>query len=475
MDDELLRTRVREVIDRLGPPSADLRVRIAAAIPPERVKRRPRPLHWAIGLIAVALVAAVAGILVEDLRAARPQPTETTPSPSPPSVNAPAFRGQGKLAFISAGRLYLLDGSAGALRTVATAGAAAAPTWSPSGRWLLYTADRRQWLLPADGLHAAAVLSVAGTPTWSPSSDILAVRAQDGLWWVPSEGPPRRVVSTAIASVAWSPDARTLAYSVLRARQNDAVYTISAEGGPPREVPLDLSATRNYQPGADNGIAVEGWWPNGGGLLLRRNPSHSASIAADGWLLESVPLEGGAVHTMAKVAPSSLPAGSPDGRRLLIVEDFGGGRILWKDKAIAECDVLAGQCRRMPQPAGTVSLEPAWSTGGKEVAFVRASAGSALSGFGAEAVSAWNGTRSLWVAGADGSSPREITAAGRGVIAPMWSPDGKHILFIRDFSLWLLELSGSASVRIADGLFGGELPPSYYGQINWQGQIAWSP
>src|SRR5580693_8104443 len=49
---------------------------------------------------------------------------------------ASALAGNGELAYVAAGRLYLLGGSAGTLHRVSLPGLASAPGWSPDHRWL---------------------------------------------------------------------------------------------------------------------------------------------------------------------------------------------------------------------------------------------------------------------------------------------------------------------------------------------------
>ncbi len=472
MDDDILRRRVRKIISPLTPSSSNLRARIVASIPPRRPNPNVRLWSWAIALTALSLLVAIVGTALSQSRLLRARPAEESsiPSPSPgeTQINVGAFKGQGSLAFISNARLYILDGQAGVVRTVGAAGETLG-AWSPSGHWLLFRRGQQPWLVAADG-SAAHALPIRGGAGWSPASDILALVGPDGLWLIPAIGSSRRLVSPPVGSFAWSHDGRALAYTVSRPGATDSVFTVDIESGLAQEVRLDLGRTRIYNNSINNGITAIGWWADGQGLLIQRDPDHSASLAADGLPLESVPLHGGIVQTLAGLAPGSRLAQSQDGR-LLITQ--GLGRVAWENKKVAVCDARTGECHDFQQPTGKVSLEPAWSTDNARVAFVRADGGSSIPGFGPEAIATWNRTRSLWVSDAGGSQAREIQAAGKGVFGPMWSRDNRHILFMRDYTIWLLDLDGAKAVRIADGLFGGKLPSSSYGQANWLGQLSW--
>ena len=52
--------------------------------------------------------------------------------------------------------------------------------------------------------------------------------------------------------------------------------------------------------------------------------------------------------------------------------------------------------------------------------------------------------RELWIANRDGDDAHRVAAAGEGVAAPRWLPDGRHLLFVRDGRVWLLDATGAA-------------------------------
>jgi Tol biopolymer transport system component len=67
----------------------------------------------------------------------------------------------------------------------------------------------------------------------------------------------------------------------------------------------------------------------------------------------------------------------------------------------------------------------------------------------------------LWVAGGDGTNPRQITNFGCASFAPTFTPDGKKILFAsnkhkcdsREFELYLINVDGSGLEQITN--YGG--------------------
>jgi Tol biopolymer transport system component len=67
----------------------------------------------------------------------------------------------------------------------------------------------------------------------------------------------------------------------------------------------------------------------------------------------------------------------------------------------------------------------------------------------------WTDRRELWVANRDGAEARRVTAAGDGVHSPRWLPDGRHLVFVRDGLVWLLDPSSGGSTPVAGPLRAG--------------------
>lgn len=401
-----------------------------------------------------------------------------------PVVDAAAFRGQGHLAFVWGNTVYILDGRTGSLHHLAGSAPVIQMAWSPDGRWLAYirgsdaaTGTGELWLVRGDGSGLHRVMDLPAdvqTFTWSPTTRVLAVTLNGGakpssaLWFVPLNGRPFSISAPepGAGGIIWSSDATRLAYSVVLpfrdpSSRSEALYTMPATGG---------ASTRRLT-AKESGIIIAGWWPDGKGLFFWLDPQHSASIAVDGLQLFTMPL-GGKPHVLTTTLTYADWL-SLSGRRLLLVA--GSFRPVWSGKHLAVCDVEAGTCTSLPRRPGVVTLDPAWSSHGNRIAYVQARDLGNTYGFSTNhALQSWVRTRTLWVADAQGNGAHALIARGGGVYSPQWSADGRHVLYVRDNALWLIDVRGGPPTRIV-----GPFPQSpaqlwYYGHISWSDVYIWN-
>jgi hypothetical protein len=430
-------------------------------------------------------------------------------------VNASAFAAQGRLAFVSAGTLYVLDGSTAGRPAVVDRVAApahvVAPAFSSDGKWLAFLVTQPSsypqvsgytgtlWLARANGTEARAVLRAAGPFAWSPARDVLAATGYPASGTAPPRlyelgpGLASRLIPGASGPAAWSPDGRQLAFASMSGRPpgrfTGLLETMPAAGGTP-EV--------RYR-SAGNALELAGWWPAGGGLLTWIDFDSSASLAADGLPLVSVPLTGQPSSGQPSSGqpssgqpssgqPSSGQPSSGQPARLgttlvypafvsvsrgssVVAISAGDDRYEWDGKRIQVCK-LAGGCAGLPAGSpGATSTDPALSPGGKYLAFVHG-AGKGAAGLGQRSVSIWYRTRSLWLDTLGTGQVRRVTAAGTSVADPTWSADGSRLLYVRDNGLWLVNPAGGSPVRVVGSLFSGAWP-NYYDYIDWPDQFAW--
>jgi len=417
---------------------------------------------------------------------ARPIPTRPAgPGPSQSTVmrslqvNAAAFKGMGRLAFVCGGLLYILDGQAGRVRQLTKEGVSSQPAWSHDGEWLAFMHEATPkamsavWLARFDGtqLRQVSNTDLGYRFSWSPAKNVLAVDGKNGLLLVPVNGVRRRLRE---GGLSWAPDGGSLAYSFTLPfdfnhpeGRTDALRTITVEGGQP--------VNRLTAPGG-NGIVLAGWWPNGKGLLYWLDPDHSASLMADGVDLYSLRLGASEPELLASGLDRRGWLSTSSGNRLVMVK--GGPRIVWANKSLALINLESGNVQDLENLAGCVTIDPSLSPDGSQIALVAArDLGDHVWGFNrTEDLTSWVATRTLWVENSDGSGAHPLTAAGRGIYQPQWSKNGKRILYVKDNSLWLIGIDGGEPEEICGPLSYEDPttgPFGYYGFVSYLDEMAW--
>ncbi|MGH3190530.1 MAG: TolB family protein [Streptosporangiaceae bacterium] len=412
--------------------------------------------------------------------------------------------GQGELAYVAGGRLYLLGGSAGSMRRISLPGVPGAPGWSPDHRWLAvqvtppapasnpYQAEPTVlYVLRADGSGVRPLTPKSWTTqqyAWSPARDELAAVVTPPATGTsipasrletidPVSGAVRVLMSApAIVGAAWSPNGRTLAAGKGETSGQPGsnsfhwigqLETLSAAGGP-------AAVVRSWAGGL---LELAGWWPDGSGLLYWPDPQGSASLAADGLPLDSIGL--GATSARRTLAASMLVHSSwiafaPGGHELAVVS--GGNREIWQGgKAITVCGQTAS-CQPVPQPSGTVSTQPGWSQAGR-LTFARGSAAgpfgpSGKADFSPAWVTRWEATQQLWSAAGTGTGQARLPGTGAGALDPIWAKNGA-LMFVRDNWLWLLPAGSKSAERVA-GPLNDITSTIFYGYVPYPQLIAWT-
>jgi hypothetical protein len=498
-----------------------------ALIKEARRRARRRRLRGGFGLVLLAGAAVLA--YVASAGGGGGIVTETV---SRPFANLRAFSGKGELAFISRGRLWVLDGARRTLRAlpVGALSAPASPALSSDGRWLAYLAVRQTfdgpvsslWLARGDGGGAREVRDVDGGRLvgWSPTADVLAIivdRAdrQTGttLELVSPGRSPRRLLMLSrsaqrvgeIRSAVWSPDGREIAVSTddFARRGRTLVRVYPLHGG----AAVTWFSISNQQGlagvctgcgGAKDVIAdLAGWWPRWGIALWVY--CCGADHNNDGSPLALLAYPGAAPQILARTlsdqVTNALAAGA---HGALAVVASSGGREIGIGKTVERCDPRTRTCASLAgattwsgphaqpcpcaglvpapgRPGSGVSLDPAWSPGGDQLAYVKAPT-AVTPGWPSLA---WYHDQALFVWNARTGVSRRL-AVPHGAAAPAWSRDGRELLYVGDDALWLLPADGGRAVVIARPLFPAAQwkgvandPLSYYGQIDWSGQFSW--
>ena len=475
-----------------------------------RARRRPKSmmsrLVATLAALAVAVgvgggIAACAHGTPSATASADASVTMSAPAVAPPvagmTIGGKAFGGHGRLAFVSAGRLYVLDGSAagrsatlhavatGKTPTTATPGS---PSWSPDGRWLAYlvgtpSADGTVtsgalWLAGPDGQDARQVLPKVAGFAWSPKTDELAATsAGGGKLYAVQPGKPTypmlEVPGQLDGAPVWSPNGREIAVATvsLTAAKRFAGSVIDLF------VPSEGIVVNSLVSSRKDALILDGWWTSGEGLLAWSDPRDSASAAANGLPLVSYALDGPTATLGRTLAYPSFAVPGQGGVTLVT----GGNRYLWNAKTITGCS-FSGKCElAMDATPAPVNLNPAQTPsrwGEPILAFVHGAA-ETTAGSTQRDLNAWYRTRQLWVWVGTGGNPHSITRAGVGVAAPTWSADSQDILYVRGNALWLVPVfqadgypSAAPALPVVGRLFAGSWPNAD-GYTGWQSQFAW--
>lgn len=457
-----------------------------------RARQRRRRLRLLAALLAVA---ALGGIVYGSIGRGGPGSAGLETSPNGPVVNVRAFAQQGRLAFISRGTLWLLDGQRGVLQRVASPGGEfrpVAPSFSPDGKWLAYLEERRAgsnalarlWISRSDGsdAHFIGGLGVASFFGWSPSRDVLAVAAgpertkrpcpcysPTTLRIVSPDGAARTLArSSWIYGAAWSPDGKSIAVSEVSYPVSKLVV-YPAAGGPGTNW-FTIDAHQRLNGMNEILFQVEGWW---------RNLGIGFSVFGDGAIrnLDATPLDVvNAPHTRPRLLGRTLSDGGTDAiaasanGKVALVTDHGGGRAAWQDKQIELCGPTS--CQPLPREPGMVAVDPAWSGDGKRLAY--AEAPNVPGGpWSQKRIAAWFAAHRIRLFNTSTGRTRSVLKAS-GATAVNWPANNHSLLYVRSDALWLLPSLTGKPTRIAAPLFPPNNWPQYYAEIAWSGQFAWS-
>ncbi len=471
----------------------------AQALIKEAHQRRRRRRLVVGGIVVVALAAVMVGLFVISPAGRAPKPV-ATPLPETstgPVVNKAAFAGEGQLAFVSSGKLWVLDGSK-SLVSVHTGNLVPSnPAFSPDGRWLAFVASAEVshnysgdvlstvvtsalWVARSNGTDPRHVQGLIGQAFgWAPHSDLYAVSMASStsvpfgtvVDLVSPDGSVRQLMSGShVVSAVWSPSGSSLAVSTESGSAPETSLSATLTSYPVNGGPRMVWQTLDQQY-----IVPTGWWPDWGigytTVVSGEVPGGSAS--ADGSPLFTV-AQPGASPKMLGVTLENESTGPPTGTAagwLAFVETNGGiGRSIWQGKQVVVCSPTTSSCSPIPHPAGTVTLDPTWSPSGLTLAYVQAPENQNV-GFPPQTLVGWYNAHALGIYDPSTGSIKTVSG-GQGATVPAWSSNGASFLYVSNNSV-RLHSSGASSVQIASPLYSTSWP-TYYGQVPFSSQFAWS-
>lgn len=414
-------------------------------------------------------------------------------------VDTAAFRGEGDLAFVSIDALYVLDGTTGRLVELSGENSGASdPTFSPDGRWLLYETENgaQSWLARADGTHRrrlARVASFLPDGRLSMGGETYVVTASGALR---SAGSMPSTVLTTTASGTSVFLSNTMRVDPSKPSKGVVrIETASSADGPRTlwyQAHVSFSASGGLEGTFPGNVTV---LPGHRGLVL--TISSWCCDHADGQPIYELrrPLARPVLLGMV-LGAATAPSLGPDDTFALA---GGGDRYAWSDKHVELCNEITARCVVIVAAPGRLSLSPAWSPDARTLAFVDAKA-EPEGEIGQAQVNSWYATHHLYLlsagaalaAGAGGAGAAAAGAGARagathgvevpdttGAAAPMWSASSTSLLYVDHDALYLIAHPGTGHpgtgpVEIAGPLFVPSDWTSYYGEVDWSSQFAWS-
>jgi WD40-like Beta Propeller Repeat len=377
------------------------------------------------------------------------------------------------VAYVQNGQLWIKALDSDAPRVVSNIVAPHNLSFSPDGVWLAFLDGDVLSVVATSGgeIQHPVGAQPAGGFQWS-AAGILEMSTEDGVF-------------TASAVSAWRPS-RVVAsdFEFLLSRDGtERVVSVIDSGaeGMPRSSHLEIMpadgrgpARRIFTAGEWEEIILLAWI---GDSIIGWKGDFSGSGACDGFELWAFSAAGAPPRKLSDgtLLNRDLHAFSPDGKQLAVTN--GDGREAWTHKNITVIDVESGRSRLI-SASGAAALFPAWSPKGDAIAFISGPDVGAVGG-GDPAKDALDARR-LWVANADGSTPRQLTSnPDFRDERPIWSPDGKSLVFPRisrddHASLWTIPAGGGDPKLLVDRIdldsdvtwFG------YYGYIDWSERVA---
>ncbi len=403
----------------------------AASADRETVPKPRRPvLHWALLVTVVSLIAGGVGGAFWMLRGIHPAPADPYPTVS-------SF-------------------------TQVTSSGSTLPSLSPDGQWIAFagasSGNFDVYLQNVDSPGAINLTSDSKSndtePAFSPDGERIAFRSarQGGGIFVMTRGgkDPQRLTDFGY-SPAWSPDGRYLAVA--------SEVAVTPDAGPLASVIWIVTVASGEKRQLETGEALAPHWsPH------RLRVAYSGASETGRRSIWSVTVAGRATRQLT-THPSHTtfsdwdPVWSPDGGAVYFLSDRSGKRNLWTIRVDEESGAPLGEPRPLTVPGDVTSiaisgdgahLACAWTSGSSNIQRLSIDRNSAAAIDDPERVtqdgvtptsvaaspdgewavfSSGPSPEHLFVIGSDGSGLCQVSAGLGADLDPLWSPDGRQIVF----------------------------------------------
>jgi Tol biopolymer transport system component/DNA-binding winged helix-turn-helix (wHTH) protein len=397
-----------------------------------RRRRVPVPGIW----LAALLVAGAIALLI--LARAPANPTETVQvrplTSSPGHESQPCFSPDGKqVAFVWDGAtddnydIYVKRiGEESVVRLTTDPAPDQSPAWSADGRAIAFVrgTDRLQlYVVSAAGGGERPVGDLVRTWTlrtapprsrildWFPDGQALAVADQN------SPGDPYNIIRISVDTGARhqltsappqtfgdtqpdvSPDGREVAFTRSVSPNASDIHVVSAAGGEPHRLTVDLSA-----------IVGLAWSEDGRSIVYSSERAAGMAGAGSLWRVQAdASTSRREPELLAGIGPRAIVPAIASRGRLLAYQEYLADTNLWRAST-----------------TGLNSLEPVISSTREDTLPDYSSPDGARIAFSSNRSGKWE----IWVANADGSTARQLTFYAKAPAwSPRWSPSGRLLAF----------------------------------------------
>jgi dipeptidyl aminopeptidase/acylaminoacyl peptidase len=354
-----------------------------------------------------------------------------------------AYHDQPPLAYVSQGQVFVLDGKGRPPRRVRGVTNACCVAFSPDGYYVAFQRRDDLWVVEHDGTELHRVARAVERWAWAPDGQALAVIPKtgpdvSGRTGVEFYGARDSSINETllpeyrVLDLAWAGYGRRLAASAVvagnpRPDTRAEVFMLEVPGpygeDCPALCPEEPLRIPVEHPAGTSGPLFAAWSPNVDSIAVWTAPENGSTLGL-------VSPRGGDIAPIAStLVRRSWVQWSRTGDRLLVVQ--GGAREADAPRALLLCTRLGG-CSSITGSDRPVA-DPAWSRAGS-MAYVSSE------------------RRELWLANGDGGDARRIAGAGDGVHAPRWLPDARHLVFVADRLVWLLDTARGEAVPVAGPL-----------------------